>query len=87
MDEQDLKWLEAIAESGVSEHVRIIEPQIPVCCCAAPFEVDGVRYESRDAGCLFHGLRSRWIPQPGNTLKAKRNDGKRHCGTGADRGE
>jgi hypothetical protein len=51
----------------------------PVCCCSAPFVIDGVQYTSRNSGCHIHGLRSRYVAQPGNTLREKHTDGKRHC--------
>ena len=54
----------------------------PVCCCSAPFLLDGIKYKPVNAGCQIHGIRSRYIPQPAGIFKAKRADTHRHTAHG-----
>jgi hypothetical protein len=77
MSDLDLKWADAVLTA--LPHLNVApQPYKATCCCSEPFVIDGVRYESRNAGCPLHGIRSRYVPQPASILKAKRGDAKRH---------
>ena len=80
MTEQDALWMEALVDSGVVKTVPLHEP--PVCCCGKPFEHDGVLYESVNAGCVIHGVRSHHVERAGESMRTRRCDTKRHTAHG-----
>lgn len=80
MNEKDERWIEALIESGVVKTVSLQKP--PVCCCGKLFEHNGVLYESVNAGCLIHGIRSHYVERVGESMKSRRRDTKRHAAHG-----
>jgi len=53
MTDLDEKWLQAVAESGVSVNVTVEHG--PVCCCRNDHKpLDGFIYT--DSGCRIHGV-------------------------------
>jgi hypothetical protein len=77
MTDLDMKWADAVLTAYPGLNVAP-KPYQASCCCAQPFTYEGIRYESRNAGCALHGIRSRYVAQPASILKAKRADGHRH---------
>ena len=77
MTELDVRWASAVL-TAYPELNLAQKPYVASCCCSGAFTIDGVQYASRNAGCHLHGIRSRYIPQPANIVKAKRGEAKRH---------
>ncbi len=80
MTDHDVLWLESLIDSGVVKTVPMQEP--PVCCCGKTFEHNGVLYESVNAGCVIHGVRSHYVERVGESMKSRRRDTKRHSAHG-----
>ena len=74
MDEQDARWIERLIEEGL---IKVVEPQVATCTCHIEV-INGERCYIIGPSCVKHGIRSRHIPQPGATLKARRVDAHRH---------
>ena len=76
MTDADARWAEAVITAF--PHLNVAEPHAMECCCGKPFTVDGVTYERVNAGCAIHGLKSRYIEQPGHTMKAAHQSTHKH---------
>lgn len=80
MDEQDIRWFEALIDSGVVKTVPMREG--PVCTCRKePELIDGKLYSVTDAGCAFHGVKSHHVVRMGEGTE-RRRDTKRHTAHG-----
>lgn len=75
MSELDQKWAEAVINA--LPHLKVAH-QGPKCTCAGLIVIEGVQYNSTDAACPFHGVRSMHIPKVGSMLSEPRRDSKRH---------